>query len=204
MATGLRALKLAFLGRLAAARGVDLGPLLPEIVARHMAELSRPEKLSQGNHGLFQMSGLKALAWQFPDVPGAAAAAAHALAHGTRLLDRQLGPQGVHTEDAPDYHFFAVALIGRLLAAPGWQVSEMAPFRARLAAARNAEPWLMDPVGRCLPVGDSTEARRPRDTQVEVWLDPTRGHLPLRARLSQPEGGAPLELQLDTTPSTGP
>ncbi|HVK32993.1 MAG TPA: DUF3108 domain-containing protein [Burkholderiaceae bacterium] len=47
------------------------------------------------------------------------------------------------------------------------------------------------------------EARRPRDTQVEIWLDPARGHLPLRALLTQPDGGPPLELQLDT-PSTGP
>lgn len=48
------------------------------------------------------------------------------------------------------------------------------------------------------------EARRPRDTQVEIWLDPARGHLPLRARLSQPDGGSPLELRLDTGASTGP
>lgn len=48
------------------------------------------------------------------------------------------------------------------------------------------------------------EARRPHDTQVEIWLDPARAHLPLRARLSQPEGGAPLELRLEQVASTGP
>jgi hypothetical protein len=47
------------------------------------------------------------------------------------------------------------------------------------------------------------EARRPRDMQVEIWLDPARGHLPLRARMAQPDGGPALELQL-VTPSTGP
>lgn len=47
------------------------------------------------------------------------------------------------------------------------------------------------------------EARRPRDTQVEIWLDPARAHLPLRALLTQPEGGPPLELKLDAA-STGP
>jgi hypothetical protein len=46
------------------------------------------------------------------------------------------------------------------------------------------------------------DARRPRETQVELWLDPARGHLPLRARLSQPEGGAVMELRLEA--STGP
>jgi hypothetical protein len=40
------------------------------------------------------------------------------------------------------------------------------------------------------------EARKPYDLQVDVWLDPARGHLPLRAVLAQPEGGTPLELQL--------
>jgi hypothetical protein len=39
--------------------------------------------------------------------------------------------------------------------------------------------------------------------QVDLWLDPARGHLPLRALLAQPEGGAPLELQLQPG-STGP
>ena len=47
------------------------------------------------------------------------------------------------------------------------------------------------------------EARKPRDVQVEVWLDPARGHLPQRALLTQPEGGAPLELVLEGA-STGP
>jgi hypothetical protein len=47
------------------------------------------------------------------------------------------------------------------------------------------------------------EARKPRDLHVEVWLDPARGHIPLRASLTQPEGGAPLELVLQVG-STGP
>jgi hypothetical protein len=46
------------------------------------------------------------------------------------------------------------------------------------------------------------EARKPRDLHVEVWLDPARGHIPLRASLTQPEGGAPLELVLQAG-STG-
>jgi hypothetical protein len=47
------------------------------------------------------------------------------------------------------------------------------------------------------------EARKPRDVHVEVWLDPARGHIPLRALLTQPDGGAPLELVLQPG-STGP
>jgi hypothetical protein len=47
------------------------------------------------------------------------------------------------------------------------------------------------------------EARKPRDVHVEVWLDPARGHIPLRALLTQPDGGAPFELVLQPG-STGP
>ena len=76
------------------------------------------------------------------------------------LLDAQLGPRGVHTEDSPDYHFFATTLIGRILDAPWWRIADMDPFRAKLAAAQDARYWLVDPAGRCLPVGDSTEKVR--------------------------------------------
>ncbi len=62
-----------------------------------------------------------------------------------------------------------MALIERLLDAPWWQVPEMAPFRARLAAARDAGAWLVDPAGRCLPVGDS-------DRESATGPDPAASH----------------------------
>ena len=40
------------------------------------------------------------------------------------------------------------------------------------------------------------EPRRPYDTGVEVWLDPARHHLPVRARLTAAPDGAALELLL--------
>lgn len=40
------------------------------------------------------------------------------------------------------------------------------------------------------------EPRRPYDTQVEIWLDPARHHLPVRARLTTLPGGDTLELLL--------
>jgi hypothetical protein len=52
------------------------------------------------------------------------------------------------------------------------------------------------------------QARRPHDTQVEIWLDAASAYLPLRALLTQPEGGAPLELRQapdrEAPASTGP
>jgi hypothetical protein len=70
-----------------------------------------------------------------------------------------------------------------------------------VGARGGADVWTFNVIG-AEPVGDVValklvrEARKPRDVQAEVWLDPTRGHVPLRAVLSQPDGGAPLELQL--------
>ena len=41
------------------------------------------------------------------------------------------------------------------------------------------------------------EAEHIHDTRAEVWLDPARGHLPLRAVLAQTEGGAALVLEME-------
>jgi hypothetical protein len=41
------------------------------------------------------------------------------------------------------------------------------------------------------------EARKAYDTRAEIWLDPMRAHLPVRAVLAQQDGGAALELQLE-------
>ena len=52
--------------------------LIADLVERHIAELSRPEALAWNNHGLFQLSGLMALLWQYPRAAGADAARAFA------------------------------------------------------------------------------------------------------------------------------
>jgi ribosomal protein S28E/S33 len=78
-----------------------------------------------------------------------------------------------------------------------------------VGARGGADVWTLTVIGP-ERVGDIPalkllrEARKPRETQVELWLDPARGHLPLRAVLSQPEGGPPLELRLEGGGSTGP
>jgi len=40
------------------------------------------------------------------------------------------------------------------------------------------------------------EPRKPYDTQVEVWLDPARHHLPVRLKLSTAGGDDALEFVL--------
>ncbi|HEY6133484.1 MAG TPA: DUF3108 domain-containing protein [Rubrivivax sp.] len=76
-----------------------------------------------------------------------------------------------------------------------------------VAGARgDAEAWAFSVRGveaAVLPSGASVQAlhlvrepRRPYDTRVEVWLDPARQHLPLRARMTTLPGGEALELTL--------
>jgi Protein of unknown function (DUF3108) len=72
-----------------------------------------------------------------------------------------------------------------------------------VGARGGADVWTFkvigaEPVGEVAALKLVREARKPRDVQAEVWLDPARGHIPLRAVLSQPDGGAPFELQLQT------
>jgi hypothetical protein len=74
-----------------------------------------------------------------------------------------------------------------------------------VASARgDADVWSFRVQGTetvSLPVGPVPtlkllrEPRRPYDTKVEVWLDPARHHLPVRARLTDTNGD-PFELQL--------
>jgi hypothetical protein len=74
-----------------------------------------------------------------------------------------------------------------------------------VASARgDADVWSFRVLGAetvSLPVGTVPtlkllrEPRRPYDTKVEVWLDPARHHLPVRARLTDTNGD-PFELQL--------
>ena len=76
-----------------------------------------------------------------------------------------------------------------------------------IGARGGADVWTFNVIG-AERIGEVSamklvrEARKPRDVQVEIWLDPAHGHMPVRALLTQPEGGAPLELQLQAG-STG-
>lgn len=70
----------------------------------------------------------------------------------------------------------------------------------------DAEAWVFQARGRQsieLPAGAFPDAlhfvrepTRPFDTHVEVWLDPARQHLPVRARFATVPGGQALELLL--------
>ncbi|MDP1898846.1 MAG: DUF3108 domain-containing protein [Rubrivivax sp.] len=73
----------------------------------------------------------------------------------------------------------------------------------------DAAVWLFEVIGHetlDLPSGPvpgavhlHREPSRPYDTQVDVWLDPARHHLPVRARLTVRPTGEPTEFVLERT-----
>jgi len=70
----------------------------------------------------------------------------------------------------------------------------------------DAEPWQFEVEGRealQLPAGPVPDAlrlkrepTRPYDSRIEVWLDPARAHLPVRAVFTLLPGGEPLAMEL--------
>lgn len=171
MSVGLRALKLALMAVLANKFDYENfhSGLVERVVDLHIEELLDPAKLSSGNHGLFQLHGLMALAYFYPERPKSEAGKNFALKKMVDLINSQLGNAGVHTESSPEYHFFALKKIKRIIATPWWATIESRDIREKIKKAENASSWLVDPLGRCVPVGDSSAKYISRS--VDTLLD---------------------------------
>lgn len=163
MAVGIRASKLAFLSYISAFRGrptiADSLPEWPEIVQRHFDSLLDPKELNPGNHGIFQMLGLATLAWAMPDHALATKARAYAFDRLQAIVRGQLGPDGIHTEDSPGYHFFVLKHIPTALGTPFCREAMTDDLRELVAKGNRACPWLLDSADRILDVGDSNPQR---------------------------------------------
>lgn len=159
MSTGIRASKLAFLVRAAPAFDCNLStvPGFDNMVTRHFIHLMNPKELSKGNHGLFQMQGLKSLASAFPDHSESRKAEKYAVQNIIKLIESQMGEHGVHTENSPDYHFFACRRIGVLLDSSDWRIPGMDFVRQLMTKAENVKPWLVDATSHIVPIGDSAQ-----------------------------------------------
>ena len=177
MSTGLRASKIAHLLLWCENEGRPL-PLAEDVLSglvnEHVAHLTNPEELNHGNHGLTQLQGLMglldALAKTGRTLPNQSAATEFSVSNMRSILLSQLGEQGVHTEDAPDYHFFALTKIRQILESPWWQRDDMADIHALFDRADVAKEWLVTPSMHCPPVGDSAEAvKLKRHTRLGEW-----------------------------------
>ncbi|MEA5446307.1 heparinase II/III family protein [Gammaproteobacteria bacterium AB-CW1] len=174
MAVGLRAQKIALV--LIALRYHGWQDLLEQdvwapMIEAHLKRLTDPKELNPGNHGLFQLNGLMALLWAWPDANDRVERIHYTERQMLALLHDQLGEHGVHREHSPHYHFFIVRTIEKVLGAPWWESADMTAIQDLVHRAHVAARWLVDPQDCCIPVGDSTDARiRVRDpSDIREW-----------------------------------
>lgn len=180
MAVGIRASKIAFLQKCAERFGVEIFLFdgAADMISEHFRHLMNPEELNEGNHGLFQMWGLKSLASAFPGHPCSKIASVYAIETMIRILSNQFNG-GVHGEHSPDYHFFAVSRVKGILNCPDWHIVEMQPVKALLEQALIARRWLLDTDARIVAVGDSAHVSiENTDYQpLEDWPHRSRGNI---------------------------
>ena len=112
---------------------------------------------------------------------------------------------------AQDRLSWLVQLVAIAAATPA-AIHEGAELSMWVAGTRGAlSVWRFEVRGRqavAAPGGDASawwlvrEPEHPYDVRVEVWLDPSRGHWPIRLRQTQVPGGEPLEWTLRDEPPT--
>lgn len=124
-----------------------------ELAAMHISKLRDPAFISKGNHGIFQLVGLRLLGIVWANRPETEGEEAYSCRLMGELLDSQFGPQGVHVENSPDYHALALAQFARIRPELFPGIAEQ--FRQKLVAAREVASWLTMPSGAHAAIGDS-------------------------------------------------
>lgn len=164
MAAGIRAMKLAlFLDRYQAGQ-LDLSPedahRLTVLVDEHARRLQEEKYIAKNNHGLLQVFGLNLLCAVAKDRTSCVKGREFAGAMFARLLHDQFTEEGVHRENAPAYHEFVRRTIASLnseatLKIPGADTHQL------LRKVAQVQPWLVDPQGNFVAVGDSSGRSKP-------------------------------------------
>ena len=164
MAAGIRAMKLAlFLDRYQAGQ-LDLSPedarRLAVLVDEHARRLQDESYIAKNNHGLFQVFGLNLLCAVAKDRESCVNGREFAGAMFARLLDDQFTDEGVHRENAPVYHEFVRRTITSLSSEPTIKIPGV-DTQKLLHKVMQVRPWLVDPQGNFVAVGDSSGRGKP-------------------------------------------
>jgi hypothetical protein len=162
MAAGIRAMKLAFFLDRYHAGELRIGPeeaqRLLTLVDEHARRLQDADFIANNNHGLFQMFGLNLLCTAASDRESCANGHQFAQQKFSWLLKQQFTDEGVHREHSPSYHFFVRGIISDL---GGAKRFDDPWIKALLEKAATIEPWLLEPSGREVAVGDGGGQRNP-------------------------------------------
>lgn len=160
MPVGYRALKTALILSWALEGKITLNQeeqrLLVLSAEVHMQELMRPNSLSKGNHGIFQMYGLAVLSQMFWPLPLSIQAQRYAQKVMLELVDLQFNDEGVHLEHSPHYHQWMITEL-QTIADSGWIDLKI---DRRLQKARSVSGWLVEPTGCPVRVGDTASFSR--------------------------------------------
>lgn len=179
MSTGLRALKITLYLKLCYDKQISHGiDDIDYLLHEHFRHLSNPKELNPGNHGLFQLHGLKSLTYIIEDVSSDAFSMTDLKKYTneqmSKLITSQLGTNGVHTEDSPDYHFFAYNKIKNIVGSLWWGDLDEGVTNT-LKLADYAKSWLVSPDNRCVAIGDSTTGVRKNLPDLENWSHLKKG-----------------------------
>lgn len=161
MATGIRASKIALIYGDLYSKYEVLQFMLPkadQLIDSHFDHLLDESEFSRGNHGLFQMLGLKTLSFAFNSYSKSATGKEKAIENMKYLINSQF-INGVHTENSPYYHFFALNTIKKIISSPFFLEDELGEAIEIIAKAERATPWLVDVYNRPLPIGDSDNTK---------------------------------------------
>lgn len=168
MATGLRAFRLAlFLDRIFTKQielPDDVVNALLQCAEQHIGKLQNERFIREGNHGVFQIFGLNLLA-KVALGPGAyAACKEYCQRMFAYIIEAGYTNEGVHKEHSPTYHLFTT---GRI---KSFQSEALADPRVLelLDQADRVMPWLVEPNGRIVPIGDSADEASPLDGKVPL------------------------------------
>lgn len=159
MAVGYRAIKLSYIIDLAL-KGEWVPSdrekwMLIRASEEHLRELTIPENISRGNHGIFQMHGLCILSRVYWASERSDESFRFSQEWMSKLVLQQFNSEGLHLEHSPQYHWWMAEEM-RNLGASGWHNS--IEISDRLLRSEEVKNWLLSPGNTFYPFGDTTKA----------------------------------------------
>ncbi len=159
MATGLRALKLAYMlnrireDNLAEKIEEKQRYMLTNLAKIHIEKL-KTQHISQNNHGVFQVHGLLMLSQHFSDIKSIN----YALNKMENLVKNQFYTDGFHTENSDEYHWFVFDIFEKYLSFDAYKKSQS--IKETIKHAENIKKWTVFPNKKSLMTGDSSDTTR--------------------------------------------
>lgn len=156
MPMGQRAMHLAFLIWLIRSGFVYLGEkkkrVIIECASFHIDYLLKHENITSGNHAVYQAIGLKLLLIESGVEEGERK---HTDLVMERLFDNSFDEFGLGTENSPFYHVYLMQTFRKV--SPRVFPNIYDKIQSKLKKAKEIIPWLLNPQGMYLNIGDTDE-----------------------------------------------